>query len=286
MAQRLRVVVAEALDVVGLEARALEREQHARERLRRAVGEDVARGEVARARVLWCRLAMPWLSSCAPGRSAPRRRRAYSSICSAPTCSTMPIEATASNDSPGELAVVGDAEVGAVADPGLLGAAARGLDLRRRERDAGDVDAVALGGVDGERAPAAADVEHTLAPLEAELLADQLVLGLLGRLERRRAAREDRARVGHRRAEEEAEELGRDVVVVAHGARVALDEWKRPLRRELGGGRRRRADRARGAERRRARVAPSCGGRSAGGCQLSTRRMTASRSSTSSAPLT
>ena len=112
---------------------------------------------------------MPWLSSGAPGRSAPRRRCAYSSIRSPPTCSTIPIEATASNDSPRELAVVGDAEVGAVADAGLVGATARGLGLRRRERDPGDVDAVALRGVDRERAPAAADVEHVLAALELEL---------------------------------------------------------------------------------------------------------------------
>ena len=133
-------------------------------------------------------------------------------------------------------------------DPGLLGAATRGLGLRRRQRDAGDVDAVALGGVDGERAPAAADVEHALAALEAELLAHELELGLLRRLEVGRAAREDRARVGHRRAEEEAEELGRHVVVVADGARVALDRVEAALRLELGGRRAGRADRPGGAE--------------------------------------
>ena len=83
-----------------------------------------------------------------------------------------------------ELAVVDDAEVGAVGDARLLGAAPRGLDLRRRERDAGDVHAVALGGVDRERAPAAADVEHALAARQRQLLADELELGLLRLLER------------------------------------------------------------------------------------------------------
>ena len=76
--------------------------------------------------------------------------------------------------------------------------------------------------VDGEAAPAAADVEHALARLEVELGADQLELRLLRLLERRGAAREDRAAVGHRGAEEQREELGRQVVVVAHRAGVAL----------------------------------------------------------------
>ena len=45
---------------------------------------------------------------------------------------------------------------------------------------------MAPGGVDREAAPAAADVEHPLARLQAELRADELELGLLGLLERRR----------------------------------------------------------------------------------------------------
>src|SRR3954468_20165654 len=43
----------------------------------------------------------------------------------------------------GQLPVVGDAEVGAVGDPRLLGAALGSLHLGRRERDAGDAHAVA-----------------------------------------------------------------------------------------------------------------------------------------------
>ena len=150
---------------------------------------------------------------------------------------------------PGEVAIVGQPEVHEMGDARLLGGPVRTLHLRRRDRDAGDVHAVALGGVDGERAPAGADVEHALAALEPELLADQLVLGLLRLLERRRAAREDRARVGHGRAEEEPEELRRHVVVVAHGAGVALARVEAPARRELGRRGRRRAHEARGARR-------------------------------------
>ena len=51
-----------------------------------------------------------------------------------------------------------------------------------------------------EASPAAADVEHALAGLQRELGADQLELLLLRLLERRRAAREQRAAVRHRRA--------------------------------------------------------------------------------------
>ena len=157
--------------------------EHARERLRRAVGEDVARGEVARVRILLAQVGDAVVEQL---RAGPQR------AAQAPGVLVHLLGADVLDHADrgdgverlaGELAVVDDAEVGAVRDPGLLGAAARGLDLRRRQRDAGDVDAVALGGVDGERAPAAADVEHVLAPLEAELLADELELGLLRLLE-------------------------------------------------------------------------------------------------------
>ena len=70
-----------------------------------------------------------------------------------------------------------------------------------------DADAVALGGVDREAAPAAADVQHALARLQVELAAHQVELRLLRLLERAGAARAERAAVGHRLVEEEAEEL-------------------------------------------------------------------------------
>jgi hypothetical protein len=90
--------------------------------------------------------------------------------------------------------------------------------------------------VQREAAPAATDVEDAVALLQPELGADELELGLLGFLERGRAAREDRAAVGHRRVEEEGEELRRKVVVVAHRAAVARDRVAAALRDELGVG--------------------------------------------------
>ena len=106
----------------------------------------------------------------------------------------------------GQLAVVGHADVDLVAQPQLHGAALADLGLGRGQRDADHLHAVAGRGVGGEAAPAAADVEHALTRLQSELGADHLQLRLLRLLERRRAAREDRAAVGHRGAEEE---LGR-----------------------------------------------------------------------------
>ena len=73
-----------------------------------------------------------------------------------------------------------------------------------------------------EAAPAAAHVEQALALPQSELLADQLALGQLGVLERCGPAREERAAVCHRGVEEQLEEVVAHVVVVAHGALVAL----------------------------------------------------------------
>ena len=102
------------------------------------------------------------------------------------------------------------------------------------------VHAVPGGGVDHEAAPAAADVEHALSLAQAELLADQLELGLLGLLERRRPARPVRAAVGHRAVEEQREELVADVVVVAHRAPVARERVPATAQPQLGGRHRRR----------------------------------------------
>ena len=76
-------------------------------------------------------------------------------------------------------------------------------------------------GVNRQASPTAADVEHPLAGLQLELAADQLELGALGVLERRRSGLEQRAAVGHRLVKEQGEELVRDVVVVADRLGVA-----------------------------------------------------------------
>jgi hypothetical protein len=132
-----------------------------------------------------------------------------------------------------QLAVVGDADLDAIIEPGLAHALARELRLRLGQRDAGDLDAMALGRVDRERAPAAADVEEPLARLEPELLADQLTLVVLRLLEGRRPAREDRAAVGHHRVEEQREELVAGVVVVSDSAAVASEAVEAPALAQL-----------------------------------------------------
>jgi hypothetical protein len=127
-----------------------------------------------------------------------------------------------------QFAVVGDADVDELANACGFGAFTGDPRLRLAERDAGDVHAVVLRRVDRPAAPAAADVEDALARLELQLGADELELGSLRLFERGGAAAEDRAAVGHRLAEEQLEELGWQVVVVAHRATVARDaEWRR-----------------------------------------------------------
>ena len=121
--------------------------------------------------------AMPSLSSRPPGRSSDASRAAYSSMLLAPTCSTIPIVATAS--------------YGAVARS--RGSRRRGCRRgpRRRPRAPARARARACGSqsvipvtrrrggsrVHGEAAPPAADVEQPLAGLQRELAADELELG-------------------------------------------------------------------------------------------------------------
>ncbi len=59
----------------------------------------------------------------------------------------------------GELSVVHDAYVDVLGETGLPDPPARHERLRARQRDAGDADPMPARGVDGEAAPATADVE-------------------------------------------------------------------------------------------------------------------------------
>src|SRR3954452_16015389 len=93
--------------------------------------------------------------------------------------------------------------------------------------------AALCGGVDRDGPPAAADVEHAVALLERELGAHEVALGELRVLQRRGAAREDPARVGHRLVEEEREVLVGKVVVVRDRALVAQDRVALALRPQL-----------------------------------------------------
>ncbi len=79
---------------------------------------------------------MPWLRSLPPGSSSEANADAYTSICSSPTCSTMPMLATASKRSPAELAVVLDPDLHQIGHPRLLDPSPGPLGLRLGERDA------------------------------------------------------------------------------------------------------------------------------------------------------
>ncbi len=186
---------------------------------------------------------MPWLSSCPPGRSS--RWSVLRVLVDLDRADVLDhadagdlVERLA-----GQLAVVHDADVDAVADARLLRPLARERGLRLGQRDPGDRDAVLARRVDRQRAPAAADVEHPLALLQRQLGADQVELGLLRRLEARPVAREERAAVGHRLVEPQREEVVRDVVVVRDRALVALDAVPAPARAQLALRHRRRLDR-------------------------------------------
>ena len=233
---------------------------------------------------------MPWLSSRPPGCSsaasfARRRRR----CCALPTCSTMPIEAIASNVSPLQLAVVHDADVDAVGDARPPRArCARELGLRLGERDAGDVHAVLARGVDARTRPSRSRRRARARPAAAPSLRQTSSSFVsLRLLERRRAARPDRARVGHRLVEEQREELVGEVVVVADRALVAHDASAagRCGRSSVAGTRGGRAAPA-AAHRGEREPAPSSRASIGGGARCRAASSAASMSSTSSAPAT
>ena len=79
---------------------------------------------------------------------------------------------------------------------------------------------VVPGGVQHHAAPAAANIEQALAGLQAQLVADEFVLGRLGVFQRGGVVGEYRTRVRHRRPQNETVEVVGDVVVVAYGVGV------------------------------------------------------------------
>ena len=155
----------------------------------------------------------------------------------------------------GDLPVVLQPDLEAVRQAALVDALVDELLLLGGDGHANDLDAVVLGGVQGKRAPAAADVEEAHARREAELGADQVELVPLRVLERVRRVRraEVGRRVGHLRLEDQRVELVGQVVVVADRTAVAQLAVQTATDARLRGGQRRRpadgADVERGAER-------------------------------------
>jgi hypothetical protein len=133
----------------------------------------------------------------------------------------------------GELAVVADADLDPSGQARPLDALARRRGLGLRRRDADPAHAVALRGVQQQRAPAAADVQQPLAGRQLELGADQLELARLGCLQRLAGVREVRARIHQARAEQQPVEAVGEVVVMADRGAVARERVPAAARAHL-----------------------------------------------------
>ena len=127
----------------------------------------------------------------------------------------MPTETTRSKLA-GELAIVQLAKLDAIGNAGGLGIRARDLDLLGRNIDRGDMGAGFARQMNGEAAPAGADLGDGHAGLQLQLAGgvDQLVaLRLFERVVL--GVAKIGAGILHLVVEEQAIELGRDVVVMA-----------------------------------------------------------------------
>ena len=110
--------------------------------------------------------------------------------------------------------IVGQLERHLVGEPEFGRSPARNRDLFLGQRHADDVDAVVAGGVQGERAPAAADVEQRLARLQPQLAADHIEFVDLRLIEAVAPVVEIAAGVDHLRVEPQPIEGVGDVVVM------------------------------------------------------------------------
>src|SRR3954467_3750628 len=176
VAQRLRVVVAEALDVVDLETCALERERDPRQVQWVCVREDVALAERTGGRIV---VAEPCDAVVQHAAAVDDQRAELRRVLVDPLVADVLDHADAGDRIEAltaDLAVVLDADVHLVGDTRFGGTLARDSSLRLRQRDAGDVDVVLLPGTNPPAAPAAAHVEHALSGLQIELRADQVQL--------------------------------------------------------------------------------------------------------------
>jgi len=133
--------------------------------------------------------------------------------------------------------VVLDPDLGAVPEAQAAGPLPDVAALLAGQRHAGHPDSVVLGGVDGQRTPAAAHIEQPLARLEAELAADQLELGAL-RIGQRGGARGPAgAGIGHAGVQDELVERGGQVVAAGDHGLVAGPAVQAAADAELAAGR-------------------------------------------------
>jgi len=216
-------VLAQALDVTGLETRALDRRDHRSDLVQLAVGEHVPVDEAP------------------PGEAGAPARRSADPVVEEPTLGpqqrVQAVEVRAELRQADVLehadrghrvvravthvAVVLESDLHAVRETGLRDRLLGPLGLSPRDRHAHRVDAVVGRRVHRHPTPPAPDVEQAHPLAKPQLAADQLVLGLLRLFQRRVDARPDRAGVAHRGAEHEPVERVRDVVVVRDRGGVA-----------------------------------------------------------------
>ena len=189
--QRARVVLGEVLDCDRVQPGALDRGLDPRQVQRRRVREHVALRERAGLGVADPQPGDPVVEDPPARPHQPRELREVRVDVDAADVLDHADRGDRVERLARQLAIVHHAEVDAVFQPGLARPLARELRLRLGERDPGDVDAVLARGVERERAPAAADVEHALARLQRQLRADQLQLRLAAppRASSRRATR-------------------------------------------------------------------------------------------------
>ena len=136
--------------------------------------------------------------------------------------------------------VVLQADLDLALQPGRRDAVACGVRLRRAERHAEHPGSVVARRMQGEGTPAAADVEDPLPrPVrQPELVADEIVLGFLGRLQRVGTGSEPSAGIRHGGAEDHGVEVVADVVVVLHHLCIPSPRVEPASRCRLLGGRR------------------------------------------------
>ena len=127
-----------------------------------------------------------------------------------------------------QRAIVTDRHTTFVGEPGLPNPLLCERRLILAERYPRRVDAVVLGGVHNEAAPTTANVEQTLAGLEAKLATDQIELRFLRDIERVIGGAEIGARINHPAIEPELIEVVSDVVVKADRCRVAHRRMSEP----------------------------------------------------------
>src|SRR5689334_5236367 len=114
------------------------------------------------------------------------------------------------------VAVILTTDLGLLAQSLFGDAPARLFDLSLAQRNADRLDAVMFGGPAHKPAPAAADVEQSVARFQSQFPAEMIELLFLRRVEIFRAGFEIRAGIDHMAVEPEPVELVRDIVVVTH----------------------------------------------------------------------